>query len=137
MGRECRLLERMGDERFARKALKENPHLLAESVLRHLRKMLNTRPDQVLIRAEYGMPDLTEFAQEQPAAVEEIQAAILRSITQFEPRLRDVSVIHMPPELGQSILRFEITGTLISEREPHVEFKTEISPSGRVNLISG
>src|SRR5574340_1343889 len=97
MGRECRLLERLGDEKLARpKAVKENPRLLAESVLRHLRKMLNTRPDQVLIQPSYGMPDLTEFVQDQPAAVEEVQAAILRSITQFEPRLRDVSVTHVP-----------------------------------------
>jgi len=133
MGRECRLLERLGDERLARpKALKENPHLLAESVLRHLRKMLNTRPDQVLIQPTYGMPDLTEFVQDQPAAGEEMQAAILRSITQFEPRLRDVTVTHVPPEPGQSMLRFEITGTLVSERQPHVEFQTEISPSGLV-----
>jgi type VI secretion system protein len=133
MGRECRLLERLGDERLARpKALKENPHLLAESVLRHLRKMLNTRPDQVLIQPTYGMPDLTEFVQDQPAAVDEMQAAILRSITQFEPRMRDVTVTHVPPELGQSMLRFEITGTLVSERQPHVEFQTEISPSGLV-----
>lgn len=133
MGRECRLLERLGDERLARpKALKENSHLLAESVLRHLRKMLNTRPDQVLIQPTYGMPDLTEFVQDQPAAGEEMQAAILRSITQFEPRLRDVTVTHVPPEPGQSMLRFEITGTLVSERQPHVEFQTEISPSGLV-----
>lgn len=133
MGRECRLLERLGDERLARtKALRDNPQLLAESVLRHLRKMLNTRPDQVLIQPTYGMPDLTEFVQEQPAAVEEMQAAILRSIAQFEPRLRDVSVTHVPPEPGQSVLRFEIAGTLLSERQPHVEFQTEISPSGLV-----
>ncbi|MDF0673898.1 MAG: type VI secretion system baseplate subunit TssE [Nitrospira sp.] len=133
MGRECRLLERLGDERLARpKSLRDNPHLLAESVLRHLRKMLNTRPDQVLVQPTYGMPDLTEFVQEQPAAVEEVQAAILRSIAQFEPRLRDVSVTHVPPEPGQSVLRFEIAGTLVSERQPHVEFQTEISPSGLV-----
>lgn len=133
MGRECRLLERLGDEKLARpKAVKENPRLLAESVLRHLRKMLNTRPDQVLIQPSYGMPDLTEFVQDQPAAAEEVQAAILRSITQFEPRLRDVTVTHMPAEPGQPVLRFEITGALASERQPHVEFQTEISPSGLV-----
>lgn len=133
MGRECRLLERLGDERLARPTtLKENTRLLAESVLRHLRKMLNTRPEQVLIQPDYGMPDLTEFVQEQPAAVEEAQAAILRSITQFEPRLRDVSVTHVFPETGQSVLRFEITGTLVAERQPQIEFQTEISPSGLV-----
>lgn len=137
MGREYRLLERLGDERLARpKTLRDNPHLRAESVLRHLRKMLNTRPDQVLIQPEYGMPDLTEFVRDQPAAVEEVQAAILRSITQFEPRLRDVSVIPVPSEPGQSILRFQIAGTLVTEKQPHVEFQTEISPSGRV-LVAG
>lgn len=135
MGRECRLLERLGDERLTRpKALKENPHLLAESVLRHLRKMLNTRPDQVSIQPDYGMPDLTEFVQDQPAAVEEIQAAILRSITQFEPRLRDVSVTPVPQEPGQSMLRFEIAGMLIIDRQPHVEFRTEMRPSGRIEV---
>lgn len=133
MAREYRLLERLGDHRLARPTtLKENPRVLAESVLRHLRKMLNTRPEQVLIQSDYGMPDLTEFVQEQPAAVEEAQAAIFRAITQFEPRLRDVSVTHVPPEPGQSVLRFEIMGTLLAERQPHVEFQTEISPSGAV-----
>ena len=132
---ECRLLERLGDERLARtKAITENPRLLAESILRHLRKMLNTRPDQVLIHTNYGMPDLTELVRDQPAAVEEVQAAIYRSIAQFEPRLRDVSVTHVPPEPGQSVLRFEIAGTLITERQPHVEFRTEVSPSGVVSV---
>ncbi|CAE6781866.1 MAG: type VI secretion system baseplate subunit TssE [Nitrospira sp.] len=135
MGREGRLLERLGDERSASpKAPRESPHLLAESILRHLRKLLNTRPDQVLIQPDYGMPDLTELVQDQAAAVEEVQAAILRTITRFEPRLHDVSVTHVPSEPGQSILRFEIAGALISEREPHVEFRTEISPAGRVEI---
>ncbi|WHZ21864.1 MAG: hypothetical protein OJF47_000976 [Nitrospira sp.] len=137
MGRECRLLERLGDERLARsKALRENPQLLAESVLRHLRRVLNSKPDQVLIQPEYGMPDLMEFDQDQPAAVEEVQASILRSIERFEPRLRNVSVTHVPSEAGQSILRFEIAGTLVTERQQQVEFHTEINPAGRV-LITG
>lgn len=135
MGREYRLLERLGNPQFGRSVtLKQNPRLLVDSVIRHLRHMLNTRPEQVLIHPNYGMPDLTGFMQAQPAAVAELQEAILGAITQFEPRLREVSVTPIPPEPGQSVLRFEIAGILNMDRQPHVEFKTEISPSGMVRV---
>ena len=84
MGREQTLLERLADPRVDRPlTITENTQQLADSILRHLQKMLNTRQGHVLTQPEYGIPDVTEFIQTLPDMVNEVRSAIRNSIEKF------------------------------------------------------
>lgn len=135
MGLERSLLERLADPRAdSPLTIAENTQQLADSILRHLRKMLNIRQGHTLIQPEYGMPDITEFIQSLPQTVEAVQQAIRNSIEKFEPRLRNVTVTYVPSE-GWPSIRFEITGELVTEKEEaSVWFETAVSPSGHVEI---
>ncbi|SRR5579884_655892 len=136
MARERSLLERIGDPTGYRPlTVEENTQELADSILRHLRKMLNTRQGHVLIQPEYGMPDVTEFIQNLPEMVDVVQRGIRNSIEKFEPRLRNVTVNYVPsPDIAAN-LRFEITAELVTERdEASVWFETAVTPTGQIEI---
>ena len=136
MGREQTLLERLADPRVDRPlTITENTQQLADSILRHLQKMLNTRQGHVLTQPEYGIPDVTEFIQTLPDMVNEVRSAIRNSIEKFEPRLRNVEVAFVPSEGAGLSLRFEITAGLVTEKEDaSVWFETSVSPSGHIDV---
>lgn len=136
MGRERSLLERIADPRTdAPLTITENTQQLADSILRHLQKMLNTRQGHALTQPEYGIPDVTEFIQTLPDMVNEVRRAIRNSIEKFEPRLRNVEVTFVPSEDEWMRLRFEITAELVTEREDAaVWFETSVSPSGHIEV---
>lgn len=113
----------------------ENTQELADSILRHLRKMLNTRQGHVLTQPEYGMPDVTEFIQDLPVMVEVVQQGIRNSIERFEPRVRNVSVLYVPSEQGAEDIQFEVTAELVTERgDASVLFKTAVLPTGQIKV---
>ena len=133
-GRERTILERLADPRAdAPLTIAENTQQLADSVLRHLQRMLNTRQGHVLIQPEYGMPDVTEFIQGLSEGVNLVRRAIRNSIEKFEPRLRNVEVTYVPSEEDLLSLRFEISAELVTEQEEaSVWFETSISPEGHL-----
>ena len=136
MGRERTLLERIADPRADNPlTITENTQQLADSDLRHLQKMLNTRQGQALTQPEYGIPDVTEFIQTLPDMVNEVRRAIRNSIEKFEPRLRNVDVTFVPSEEEWLSLHFEITAELVTEKEEaSVWFETSVSPSGHIEV---
>ena len=135
MARERTLLERLADPRPDRPlSVTENTQLLADSILAHLRKLLNTRQGHVLTQPDYGMPDITEFVQGLPDMVERVQQGIRQTIEKFEPRLRNVSVA-LAPEAEWPSIRFEITAELVTDQEDaSVWFETSVSPSGHISI---
>lgn len=136
MGRERTLLERLAEPTGYRPlTVTENTEQLADSILRHLRRMLNTRQGHTLIQPEYGMPDVTEFLQNLPNMVEVVQKGIRNSIEKFEPRLRNVTVKYVPSQDDRTNLRFEITGELVTEKEEaSVWFETAVNPAGHIEV---
>ncbi len=130
------MLERLADPRADNPlTITENTQQLADSVLRHLQKMLNTRQGHALTQPEYGIPDVTEFIQTLPDMVNEVRRAIRNSIEKFEPRLRNVDVTFVPSEEEWLSLHFEITAELVTEKEEaSVWFETSVSPSGHIEV---
>ena len=136
MGRERSLLERL--DRAAeetRRSLRVNQDQAVDSVLTHLRKMLNVRQGNAPALPLYGMPDFNDLASRFPEAIVEIQRAIKTSIERYEPRLKKVRIKHLPDEEDPLRLRFEITAQLVTgEENPAIWFETSLDPVGRVTV---
>lgn len=130
------LLERLGNpETNAPRTTRENTDRLAESVLTHLQKMLNTRQGNVLTLPDYGIPDLSEVVHSFPDSIVQMQEAIRTSIEKYEPRLRKVRVKYVDPGEDLLKLRFEITAQLVTAKEKaSVWFETMVDSSGQVEI---
>jgi len=136
MGRSLTLLERLADPEEERRTVRENTQQLADSVMRHLQRLLNTRQGHVSTQPEYGMPDFTDCAESLPETLDRVRRAIKNSIEKYEPRLRRVRITHLPSEDSLN-LHFSITGQLVTEKgQVSAFFSTKVSPSGSAKVIT-
>ena len=136
MALEQTLLERIDNPEQGAYRLAAEPHLVIESVLRHLRKMLNVRQGSVCTLPDYGIPDLNSLFAQYPDAILALRRILRDSLEKYEPRLRSVKVRHFSDDDNPLILRFEITARLVLEdgTAPSVRFQTSIGDNGRVKV---
>ena len=134
--RERSLLDRLRDRSAqAARSARENPNALADSVLAHLRRMLNTRQGISSTVPDYGMPDMADMVHSFPEAIDLMRRSIRISIEKYEPRLGGVVVTHVADEDDPFHLRFEIRGQLTAEGERvPVAFRTTMDASGRAQV---
>lgn len=138
MERDRTLLERLANpDPRGQRTTREDTGPLVDSVMRHLQRLLNTRQGQALIQPDYGMPDITDCAENAPEALDRVRRAIKHSIEAFEPRLRRVKITHVP--LGGDLnLHFAISGLVVSETgQVPVHFDTTVTPSGNAVIAAG
>ncbi len=122
------LLSRMAHERG------EAPEL-RQSILAHLRKLLNTRCGEAPSVPELGLPDFSDMAHSFPDAVDLLERSVRETIETFEPRLRQVNVRHVPAEAGELRVRLEITGFAVDVnlRGP-LAFSSTLVPGGQIDI---
>ncbi|HJZ87854.1 MAG TPA: type VI secretion system baseplate subunit TssE [Polyangia bacterium] len=136
MPRSRTLLERLVDPRAeAQRTTRLDTEALADSVLSHLYRMLNTQRGSALAAPDYGVPEFSEVIHNFPDAIMDLQRAMKACIERYEPRLRDVSIKYTPVEDDLLILRFEITARLALEDSSRpVWFETTIDSSGKASV---
>ncbi len=83
-----------------------------DSILAHLRRILNTRQGSVPISDVYGIPDLNDFLTSYPESVTRVEKSIRQAIEKYEPRLQSVKVHFLPQEEDVLCLRFQITARI-------------------------
>ncbi len=105
-----------------------------ESVGEHLRVLLNTRRGDSVTAPEFGILDFADVVHEFPGGIQQLAKSIRSTVLQYEPRLRNVSVRHVPDENLLS-LRFEITAQAADGRTTRtLRFATTVKPGGRVDV---
>jgi len=115
---------------------KETPKSV-QSILQHLRKILNTRQGSVLIADDYGMPDLTNFPGENlSAAAEELEEIMKTIIQKYEPRLINVKIGFEPEVNDSSTLKFKLSAESTSEQNARtpIIFETVVTSEGMVRV---
>jgi type VI secretion system protein len=121
------LLHRLGQRARARGA---DP---SGDVAAHLNALLNTRAGSAPAVPEFGMVDFTDLVHSFPKGIPTLAASIRATILAYEPRLKNVSVRHLPDDDVQR-LKFEIVAQLADGPRSTVRFRTEVSPTGQVNV---
>ncbi len=102
-------------------------------VAAHLHALLNTRAGSAPAVPGFGMVDFTDLVHSFPKGIPTLAASIRTTILAYEPRLRNVSVRHLPDDDVQR-LKFEIVAQLADGPRTTVRFRTEVSPSGQVEV---
>ncbi len=130
------LLERLNNPQLDRyQNSSQNLEALAESILNHLKKMLNTRLGNSLIQPhDYGMIDLNEIRTNMPDSIADVQNNIKSMIEKYEPRLKNVRVEHINSGDDLMILKFKVIADISAERRTSISFETIVEPSGQIQL---
>lgn len=136
MARELSLLDRIKHpDREDRRAVDPDAGRLAQSVLRNLERLLNSRHGSAPTSLDYGIPSLEDVMHGGTDSLRELTAEIKRTIEQYEPRLRTVRVRLVPRTDDDTLLRFDITAELpIGGRRARVHFETRVENSGRLSV---
>ena len=130
-----RLLERLRSwEREPGRRERSDPGRLVDSVLAHLRCMLNTRQGGVPIAPDYGVPDFLNFLQTYPDSVREVEQNLRRAIQLYEPRLDGVQVTFVPQDDDLLALRFQIVGQVRNGGGARVRFDTVVDTDGKISI---
>lgn len=131
---EQRLLERLNfrEREPLRRDLADQGRLV-DSILAHLRCILNTRQGGVPIAPDYGVPDFLGFLQSYPDSVREIEQSIRRAIQLYEPRLLRVRVEFLPQEDDLLALRFQILGQ-VQDDSAQLRFETMMETDGKISV---
>ena len=133
--REERLLERIRSfERDPSRRGRADHGRLVDSVLAHLRQILNTRQGSAPIAPDYGVPDFLDFLQTYPDSVREIERSIRTAIQTYEPRLQGVRVAFIPQDDDTLSLRFQITAHISGADGERVRFETVVDTDGKISV---
>lgn len=105
-----------------------------EAVVEHLRVLLNARQGSSPCARGFGVVDLSDMVHSFPAGGVQLARAIKATIAEFEPRLRNVNVRHVPDEHDLQ-LRFEISAQLADGRSARpLRLTTTVHPGGRYDV---
>jgi type VI secretion system protein len=106
-----------------------------DSIVEHLRVLLNARRGNSPAAPDFGIPDFSDLVHNFPGAVQVLQRAIRETILAFEPRLKQVTVKHVPSE-DPLTLRYEIVAQASSPRGGRGTFRlnTQMSAGGHINV---
>lgn len=105
------------------------------SIIRNLERILNSREGMAPACASYGLPDLTQIVNGVPERAREIEASIERCIKEYEPRIVQVEVEHVPNAHGPLTACFRIRASAQAGKSAQeIWFETVVVSSGRVKL---
>jgi len=138
LGAKPSLLDRLIDPEAAGTAIMtgDTPRKMYDAVLRDLEDLLNTRqtyrdlpdefPEAKDSIANYGLPDLASLTPSTNQERKFVGDAIKAVIERFEPRLKNVKVTMLDPDMNlvKIALRFRVDARLAVDPSPDVSFDT-------------
>ncbi len=107
-----------------------------ESIVEHLRALLNTRQGESPSVPDFGVIDFTDLVHNFPEAIQLLQRCIRTTILQYEPRLKNVVVQHVRDD-ESLVLKFQITAQLQNKGNKNggaVRFETQLRAGGHVSV---
>lgn len=133
-GERC-YIPRMGEHRglLDRLAAGETRKDVVGSVVAHLRDLLNTRQGDSQTVPDYGLVDFADVCHHMPKGVAMIQQQMRAVIQKYEPRLRNVSVRHVPND-DPLTLSFEVVGRIDDGERRIVRLSTTVNAGGQVTV---
>jgi type VI secretion system protein len=115
-------------ESDADRSIQQRTEDVANSVLAHLGRLLNTRHGDSPAAPSYGIP---AFEAENLTTSESMQREIERSIRAYEPRLEDARVRALPRDADDPLrVRFLIDARLTTRERVRVRFTSELDARG-------
>ena len=124
------LMSRMASGRMETR----NTSVDVESIVEHLRFLLNTRIGEAVTVPDYGIEDLSDLTTSFPDAADIWKRSIRATIEKYEPRLRNVRVRHSESD-NPLIIAFEISARLThGDKHAPLKLQTHVDPKGEFKI---
>ena len=106
-----------------------------DSIVEHLRGLLNTRQGESVTVPDFGVIDFTDLVHNFPEAIQTLQRAIRQTLLQYEPRMKNVVVQHVRDD-ESLVLKFQITAQLAGKNggRNRVRFETQLRAGGHMSV---
>ena len=104
-----------------------------ESMVAHVRALLNTRLGDAPCAPTFGVADFSDIVHTFPGGIQQLAGSMRATILENEPRIRTVTVRHVPGE-DQLVLRFEITAQPAARGAKSLRIATTVRPGGRIDV---
>jgi type VI secretion system protein len=129
-----RLFDRIRSNTFPTRDSEDTSRLAVDSVVAHLRQLLNTQQGTTLMDPLYGMPEFADLRAGVPDSVTDIERLITEVIQTYEPRLKNAKVEYMYQD-DQLILYFQIRGVLDTKKgELPVYLESIVDTCGKMEI---
>lgn len=129
------LLQRLMDDDAPAPGRPFDASVAVQSIVEYLQILMNTREGSVAARPDFGLPDFNDMVASFPDAVPAIARAIKKQIDEFEPRLRNVVVRHVPDPDRPLTLAYRIRAELsVSSNEAPITLETIFGSDGAVRV---
>ncbi len=112
------------------------PNNELESIVEHLKALLNTRQGEAPAVPDFGVVDFTDLVHNFPEAIQTLQRCIRTTILQYEPRLKNV-VVQQVRDDEVLVLKFQITAQLQNKGGRSggaVRFETQLRAGGHISV---
>lgn len=129
------LLQRLMDDDPPTPGRPFDSSIAVQSIIEYMQILMNTREGSVAARPDFGLPDFNDMVASFPDAVPAIARAIKKQIDEFEPRLRNVVVRHVPDPDRPLTLTYRIRAELaVSDSDAPITLETTFGSDGAVRV---
>ncbi len=105
------------------------------SIIRHLRKLLNTNKGSVQIAQDFGIPDMTVFSGGgRSETMGKIEKAVLDVVKKYEKRLSKINVKIESSKDDVLNIKFRLEGVLARHENMPVFLESSVQPGGKVKI---
>ena len=105
------------------------------SVIANIRRITNSREGSAPAQPDYGMPPPSEIVHAFPHAIERLQRHLRTQIERYEPRLKDLEVLHLEVENEPVKMFFQVSGRIPTESGgTWLTLRLTFNPSGRFDV---
>lgn len=113
-----------------------DPVALQESVMNHLKSMLNTRQGSAIIAQDFGVPDFSSLTSSfNPSEISHIEKSLCEVISRYERRLTNIAIHFKPDTENPMNMAFTLEGELVGTREAYpVRFETVLTSTGQITV---
>jgi type VI secretion system protein len=108
---------------------------IRDSILQNLANMCSTRVGTMLSCPDFGIASVSEMVHLFPDAITIMAQTLRQTVQNYEPRLQNVQIVHIPGDGTDLTLRFEVRGRVALEgSKTAVKFETTIDTSRRLSI---
>jgi type VI secretion system protein len=104
-----------------------------ESIVAHVRALLNTRMGEAPCSPSIGIADFADIVHTFPGGIPQLSASMRATILENEPRLRGVSIRYVPGD-DPLVIRFEISAQPAARGARPLRLSTTLKPGGRIDV---
>jgi type VI secretion system protein len=129
------LLARIRRPELARARSSVSEAEVRDSILQNLVQMCTTRVGSALSCPDFGIASVSEMVYLFPDAITLMAQSLRHTIQNYEPRLQNVQVVHIPNDTIELTVRFEVRGrAVVDGSKTAVKFETALDPSRRLTI---